>query len=358
MKKTFIVFLSLIMATSMVLTGCSGATTATTAATTAAAATTTAGDATTATTAATGETVKVVVMPKLIGIPYFNASEAGAKQCAADMGFEVIYAGPTEADATQQFKMVEDYITQGVDAICVAPNDPAGLTPALQKAKDAGITVIDWDTPADKAVVDYSIHQIDDKLLGEHMFKVLFEQIGKTEGTYAILTGGLEAANLNAWIDQGLLWAAENYPDMKLVTDKIPTNEKQQEAYSKTLELLKAYPDLDGIMCMSTPTPIGCGQAIQELGLQDDIVVVGHAMPQDAKDYLKDGSIDVGILWDVYKLGYLTAYIAYQQVLGQPITDGMDVPNVGVITLQDDGKTIIMGEPLDITAENVDSLKF
>jgi simple sugar transport system substrate-binding protein/rhamnose transport system substrate-binding protein len=302
--------------------------------------------------------ITIVVMPKLVGIPYFNAAGDGAEKLGADLGIKVIYAGPTEADATQQYKMVEDFIAQGVDAIAVAPNDPAGLTPVLRKAKAAGIVVLDWDTAAEKDAVDYSIHNTDDREMGEHMWQRLFEAIGKKDGKYAILTGGLEAENLNTWIDYGLAWAKENYPDMQLVTDKIPTNEKQQEAYSKTLDLLKAYPDLDGIMGQSTPTPIGAGQAIQELGLQKKVALVGHTMPKDAAVYLKDGSIDTGVLWNVFDLGYLTAYIAYTKVIGGEITNGMEIPNVGKIEFRDDGKTIILGPPLDITAENVDSLKF
>src|SRR3712207_7972241 len=37
------------------------------------------------------------------------------------------------------------------------------------------------------------------------------------------------------------------YPDMKLVTTKIESNENQQTAYQKTKELLRTYPNLKGI---------------------------------------------------------------------------------------------------------------
>ena len=299
----------------------------------------------------------IVVMPKLIGIPYFNASEQGALQAGEDLGVNVIYAGPTEADATQQVKMLEDYIAQGVDVIAVAPNDPAGVAPTLKKAAEAGIVVLDWDTPADPELVSYSVHQIDDQQLGEHCWEVMYDLMGGG-GDYAILTGGLEAANLNTWIDYGLAWAEENAADLNLVTDKIPTNESQQEAYSKTLDLMKSYPDVKGIIGMSTPTPPGAGQAIQELGLQDDVVVVGTGMPNDSNAYLKDGSVDVSVLWDVWGLGYLTAYVGYLAANGEEITDGMEIPNIGNIQLKEDGKTIIMGPPLDLTADNVDDFDY
>lgn len=300
----------------------------------------------------------ILVMPKLVGIPYFNASEDGALQAGKDLGVEVIYAGPTQADAAAQVKMIEDYISRGVDAIAVAPNDPAALTPVLKKAKERGILVMDWDTPADKDVVELSVHQIDDKQYGEHIWDLLVEEMGTDEGDYAILTGGLSAANLNAWIDYGLEYAKEKYPNLNLVTERIPTNEKQQEAYSKTLNLLRAYPNLKGIIGVSTPAPIGAAQAVEEKGLEDEVAVVGTSLPNDSRPYLKSGALRVGTLWEPAKLGYLTVYLALQKLEGKEIIDGMEVPNVGKIQVWEDGKTVIMGPPTDFTAENVDNFDF
>lgn len=300
----------------------------------------------------------ILVMPKLVGIPYFNASETGAIQAGEDLGVEVIYAGPTQADAAAQVKMIEDYISRGVDAIAVAPNDPAALSPVLKKAREEGILVLDWDTPADIDLVDYSVHQIDDKAYGEHIVDLLVEEMGTDEGDYAILTGGLSAANLNSWIDHGLAHAEENYPGLNLVTERVPTDEKQQEAYSKTLNLLRAYPNLKGIIGVSTPAPIGAAQAVEERGVADEVAVVGTSLPNDSRPYLKSGALRVATLWEPDKLGYLTVYVALEALKGNEITDGMEIPEVGEIEVWDNDKTIIMGPPTDFTAENVDQFDF
>jgi simple sugar transport system substrate-binding protein len=299
----------------------------------------------------------IVIMPKLVGIPYFNASEQGAKKAAQDLGINVIYTGPTTADASEQVRMLEDYISKGVDAICVAPNDPAAVAPVLKKAKAAGIVVLDWDTPADKALVDLSVHQIDDKAFGEHVWDSLVKEMGAT-GDYAIITGGLSAANLNGWIDAGLAYAKVKYPKLHLVTDKVPSDEKQQIAYQKALDLIKAYPKLKGIVGMSTPAPLGAAQAVQEKGLKAKIAVVGTALPTDSRPYLEDGSLRVANLWDPSKLGYLTVYLANELVKGKKPVNGMDVPNIGKITILADGKTVIMAPPTDFTKENAKNYAF
>ncbi len=296
-----------------------------------------------------GKTFKIAVMPKLVGIPYFTQTGEGAMQAGKDMGVEVIYTGPTKADAAEQVKMIEDLINQGVDAICVAPNDPNAVIPALQKAKQAGIVVIDWDTPVDISVVDASVHQIDDKVLGENLFDLLVEKMGTDSAEYAIITGGLAAANLNTWIDYGLEYAKTKYPNLKLVAEKIPTDEKQQEAYSKTLDLVKTYPNIKGILGYSTPVPLGSAQAIREKGLQDSIAVVGTAVKEDCQEFLTDGALDVGVLWNPKSLGYLTVGVAKELLEGKALTNGMEIKGFGKIEVKSDNKTIIMGAPDNYT---------
>lgn len=294
-----------------------------------------------------GEKFKIAVMPKLVGIPYFTQTGEGAIKAGEELGVEVIYTGPTKADAAEQVKMIEDLINQGVDAICVAPNDANAVIPALKKARDAGILVLDWDTAVDPSAVDASIHQIDDKALGEHLFDELVKSMGTDTADYAIVTGGLSASNLNTWIDYGTEYAKTKYPNLNLVTDKIPTDEKQQEAYSKTLDLVKTYPNLKGIIGVSTPAPLGCAQAIREKGLQDTVSVVGTAVKEDCAEFLTDGALDVGCLWNTQKLGYLTVGVAKAMLEGKPLTNGMEIENFGKIEVKEDGKTVILGPPDD-----------
>lgn len=298
----------------------------------------------------------IAVVPKLIGIPYFNASEKGALAAGKELGVEVQYTGPTQADAAGQVKIIEDLISRNVDVIAVAPNDPAAVEPVLKKAKDQGIHIMDWDTPANN--VDISVRSVDDEEFGRHSAKKLIEAMGTEEGEIAILTGGLSAANLNAWIEYALKEFEENYPGIKVVTEKIPTDEKQQVAHQKTLDLIKSYPNLKGILAMSTPAPLGAAQAIQEKGLQDKISVVGTALPTDSLQFLQDGSLDTAVLWNPSNLGYLTVALGKLLAEEKQIEDGMNIEGIGEITVLEDGISVIMAPPADFTQENAGDYDF
>jgi simple sugar transport system substrate-binding protein/rhamnose transport system substrate-binding protein len=252
--------------------------------------------------------------------------------------------------------MIEDLLVDGIDALAIAPNDPDSVSPVLQKCIADNVLVLDWDTTANGDDVTYSVHQIDDKVLGETLIDLLVDKMGE-EGEYAIVTGYLTAANLNTWIKAGQDYAAEKYPGLKLVTDPVASDESQQEAYNQALALIQAYPDLKGILGYSTPAPIGIAKAVQEKGLNEQIAVVGTSMPNDSNEYLKDGSLDYAVLWDPAQLGKLAVYVAHLALAGETL-EGYEVPGVGPIHVEADGKTIIMGPPTVWTAENVDNYDF
>ncbi|SDY11306.1 rhamnose transport system substrate-binding protein [Evansella caseinilytica] len=304
----------------------------------------------------TGE-LTIAVVPKLVGIPYFNASEAGAIKAGEELGVNVIYTGPTEADASQQVSVIEDLISRGVDVIAVAPNDSDSLTPVLERAREEGILVMDWDTPADPNVVDLSVNQIDDFEFGEAMIDKLVASMGTEAGEIALLTGGLSAANLNTWLDAVEEVVADKYPDLTIIQERIATNERQQEAYQITLDLLRANPELKGILAVSTPAPLGAAQAVQERDLQDSVSVVGSALPTDSGPFLEDGSLDAAILWNPEHLGYLTVYLAKELAAGNmPQNGDVIAGEIGPISV--DGKKVIMGPPTNFVADNYQDYDF
>ncbi len=323
MKKRVVMSLALASAMALSLVGCGGSSSAASqtskasdTATSAASAAEESGAASAAGSESSGaaevsaDGYNILVMPKLTNIPYFQATGEGAMEAGKELGVNVIYDGPTTADAAQQVTMIENYIAQGIDAICVAPNDPEAMKTVLQKAKDQGILVIDWDTQADRSVTDASVYNVVDKDFGEHMVDKLVEKMGTDSGDIAIITGGLSAANLNAWIKAGTDYIAEKYPNLHIVTDPIASNESQDEAYAKTKDLMTAYPDVIGILGYSSPTGPGCGKALYDLGLQDKVALVANGLEDDCQEVLNNGGLDTACLWSCQKLGRLTVATA------------------------------------------------
>ena len=74
---------------------------------------------------ASSEKIKIVVMPKVVGIDYYNAVKKGVDEAADELGdkVEVTWQGPTEATVDKQIEMLETIIPTQPDVICIAAND-------------------------------------------------------------------------------------------------------------------------------------------------------------------------------------------------------------------------------------------
>lgn len=81
--------------------------------------------------------------------PYMVAQSAGVEAAGEAMGFNAITQAPTTADSVEeQVQLMENMITQGVDAIIVHCADSNGIMTGVRKAQDAGILVLTIGTPA------------------------------------------------------------------------------------------------------------------------------------------------------------------------------------------------------------------
>jgi len=297
---------------------------------------------------------EIAVVVKITGIPWFNVVETGVKRAATELGVNAYQTGPAQADPAQQVKVVEDLVAKGVDAIAVVPNDAKSLEPVFKKAKEKGIVVITHESP-DQVGNDYDFELIDNVKFGQQAWEQLVRHMGDS-GEYAIFVGSLTVPLHNFWADTGLAYAKEKYPNLKPVTDRIPCGEDADLARQKTLELLTAYPNLKGIVGFGSLGPIGAAQALREKGLGDKVAVVGTVIPSHAAPYLKDGSMDEGILWNPADAGFGMVWLAKYILDGNKVESGMEIPGIGKVTVE--GNVVKADAILDITAENAEQLGF
>ena len=301
--------------------------------------------------------VTIAVLPKLVNIDYFNACQKGAEKTAKELGVALIYDGPSEPSGSEQNKFFDTWIRQQVNAICVAPNQPKTITRFVEKAKQAGIKVLTWDSDAPESGRDLFVNQCDEKALGETLMDDLAQQMGG-EGEWAIAIASLDAANLNTWRRYAEARASEKYPKLKLVATEV-TKEDENFAREKVQTLLNAYPGLKGIIAFDSNSVPGASEAVKRAGKVGKVAVVGNSTPNKMRPYIKEGVLQSFYLWDPRALGSLTVALAKQLVEGKKIEDGMDVPGFGKITLSpSDSKTVIMAKPIRFTKENIDRFDF
>lgn len=305
--------------------------------------------------AATAAPIRVAFVPKLVGIPYFNAMEEGGKRAAADLGVEFIYTGPVTADPARQVEIIDNLITRGVDVIAVAPNDPGSVGPILQKARDQGIRVITSDTDAPSTVRELFVNQALEHEIGYTVMDTLAEDMGY-EGQFAIVSCGPTAWNLNTWIMYQQERLAQ-YPNLELVTIRY-AGEDIQKAVEIGLDLLTAFPNLKGIIGQCSTSGPGVAEAVVQAGRIGEVVATGISVPSLMRPYIKNGAVKRFVLWDPVALGYLTVWAGVQLATGQELKEVNQVPTIGEVRYLADKKMLVLGPPTVFDANNVDNYDF
>jgi len=304
-----------------------------------------------------GDNFKIAFVPKLQGIPYFEAMNTGGKQACEELGCTWLYQGPVEADPAAQADIVRSYIQQGVDALIVAPNDPDSMAPLLKQAADAGIKVATSDTDAPDSVRQVFVSQASTEGIGQALTDALLEAMGG-KGKYAIVSCGQTAENLNSWIEVQKSYTAEKYPDAEIV-DTVYAGEDQAAATQMATDLMNAHPDLTGLVGECTSSAPGVAQAVRDAGKIGQVFTVGLGTPQSMLPYLEDGSSSASILWNVENLGYLTAWAGVQLASGKQFQATNDVSDdLPEVTYDDSTKVLLLGPPLRITKDNANDYDY
>ena len=303
-----------------------------------------------------GKRLKVGMLPKLVGIDYFNECQKGAQEAAGELGIDLTYDGPSTDKVELQVQMIDEWIALGYDAIAVSPNDPEVIAPALKRAREAGILVLTWDADANPASSGRQVfvNQCPVSDVGSRLVDLMADAIGG-KGKTVIVTGSATSPNQNAWIQAMRAHLKEKYPQIELLETLVP-DENQNRARQMTLDLLTAEPELAGVWGITSVALPGVAEAVKQLGKTGKVFVTGLSLPSTVKGYVKDGTIPQFVLWSPKDLGYLTIH-AVKALADQQLDPGTrDFGRLKEIRITSD--EVILGPPFVFDSENIDQFSF
>jgi len=297
---------------------------------------------------------QIATVVKIGGIPWFNAMEAGIKKAGAELGVEAWQIGPTQADAAQQVRAVEDLIARKVNVIAVVPNDATALEPVFKRAQEAGIKVITHESP-DQKFNDWNIELTTVAGFGETHMESIAKAMGG-EGKYIVYVGSLTVPLHNKWADAAIALQKSKYPKMTLVTDRFGVAESLDDSYKTALDQMRANPDLKGILAFGSQGPIGAARAVDERGKASTVAVVGPFSPGQGAKFIKSGAIREGFIWNPMLAGETIVRVGAMLAAGKEPTDGMELQGLGKVKV-DKATRQIQAQKLEaINKETIDAL--
>jgi len=301
--------------------------------------------------------LKVFVIPKNLGNPYFTLADSvktgGALAALHTLGETGSETSGTAATPASQIPAIQAAITKGANILLVSATDASALCPTLNSAMAKGITVVTYDSDA-PSCRDLFANQASTSEIGTSEVDVLAKQLHDT-GEIAIVSAAASATNQNAWIGY-MKQELKKFPKMKLVST-VYGNDDPTTATQVTQGLLQKYPNLKGIISPTTVGILAAAQVLDTPKYRGKIALTGLGTPGSLKKYVEDGTIQGFELWNPANLGYMAAYAGVNfaskkitNAQGQSFTAG----NLGTFTVGAD-RTILLGPPLVFTKANINN---
>ena len=303
-----------------------------------------------------GETT-VTFIPKNLGNPYFDTSNAGGEEAVKEFGGSYEEVGPAEGSPDGQVQYINTATQQGRNALVISANDPDALCDAIDEAMGADIKVVTYDADTNPDCRDIFVNQADAEGIAKAQVDLIAEQIGD-EGEVAVLSAAANATNQNTWIDLMEKEIEASHPNIELV-DVVYGDDDDQKSFDATAALLQKHPDLKGII---SPTTVGIAAAARYLSTSDakgKVKLTGLGTPNQMREYVKDGTVEAFALWNPADLGYLAAWTAKALVDGDIEGEGdtFEAGRLGEYTVGPDN-TVLLGDPFVFNADNIDEFDF
>lgn len=298
---------------------------------------------------------RVAMVVKNLGNSYFDACANGAREAAKEVGgIEIIYTAPTKPTPEDQIAVLDALVAQRVDGIIVSANDANALVAVGKKAAQRGIKVISFDSAIAPAGRLLHLSASSTPMIGAKQVQLIGATLNY-EGEVAILSAASTMTNQNSWITaMKEEWKDPKYAKMPLVTT-VYGDDQDDKSYREMQALVKAYPNLKGVI---SPTTIGIragAKAIMDMGLAGKVRITGLGLPSELQPAVHAGAIDSFAIWNPVDYGYAATMIMAHILDGADVAEGAKIAigRKGETTVGPDSEAV-MGEPYVFDKSNID----
>ncbi len=306
-----------------------------------------------------GQEITLVDVPKLIGIGYFAATTQGMEEAAAELGnVNVRTDGPTEANIDDQITFLDNFITQGVDGLLFAANDPVAIAPVLNKALDNGIHVVGYDANSTPDAREWFVNQAEFNGIAKSMMDSIVAEIGE-DGSFAIVTSTFTTPNQARWIAEMWAYTQECYPNLNWL-ETVEAQEDNILSFNQATTLINKHgEDLDGLFGMTSVATPASAEAVTQAGLCGEVAVVGLATPNAMKPYVASECVQSVVLWNPVDLGYAAVQVMRAVVDGKlnPGDTSVMAGRLGELQIVN-GSEVLLGAPFVYNKSNIDDFDF
>jgi ABC-type sugar transport system substrate-binding protein len=249
-------------------------------------------------------------------VEWFKYIQMGMEDAAKKYNVDLTI-GNANMQVTDESNLVDTYASQGMDAVMLSALDTKASAPAIKRAEDKGVKVVDYNTNVDPSVQKYFVG-IDNTKLGAQAGKALVDYVEKNmNGKAKVAMVTLSMFEVGKQREQGFMSEVKKDPGIQIVAKADASN--PQDGANVTETMLQGHPDVDLVWGANEGGAVGAVVGVKSKGLDNKIKIFGTDMSIQTGKYILDSKNPYYYVstQQPYEIGYKSVEVAVKAVKGQ-----------------------------------------
>ena len=282
--------------------------------------------------AADAPRLKIAVIPKGTTHVFWKSVEAGAQAAGKELGVDIIWKGPLkENDRAQQIAIVEQFATEGVSGIVLAPLDDTALKRPVAMAMERKIPVVIFDSALKgEPGKDYLSFVATNNRKGGNMGGTRLAELLGNKGKVALLRYQVGSASTDER-EAGFVEAIGKQAGLKIIVDNRYAGATAGEAKTAAMNMVDKLKEADGVFSPNESSTFGMLLALRQSNLAGKVRFVGFDTSPVLLDALHKGEIQALVAQDPQKMGYLGVKTLVEHLRGAKVEPVIDT-GVALVT--------------------------
>jgi ribose transport system substrate-binding protein len=280
---------------------------------------------------------RIAVIPKGTTHVFWKTVEAGVRDAGRELGVTVDWQGPLkEDDRGQQMGLVEQFISNNVSGIVLAPLDATALQEPVAAANARNIPVVIFDSPLNgEAGKDFVSLVATDNKKGGEMGATELVRLLNGKGKVVLIRYNVGSASTDLR-EQGFLETIAKHPGIQLIEKDRYAGATVGEAQQAAENLLDKLKQADGVFCSNESVTQGMLNVLVANGLAGKVKFVAFDTAPTIVDAIRNSQIHATVAQNPRKMGYLAVKTMVDHL------NGTKIP-----TMVDTGCALVTRENLD-----------
>ncbi len=282
--------------------------------------------------------IRIIFVSPMTAHPVWLGAKYGMDAAMEELGFDGTWIGADDHSLEKTLEALETAIAEKPDGIIVDPFAPDAFTPALERAKEAGIVVACVCCDAQDSAQRISFIGTDKIACGLAEAKALHDKVGD-DLKIGVIMSNLDAQDQMLQVDGLKKYLADNNLPESAIVDTQSNEADPVKTIEVMTAMLMAHPEINAIFGVEGAGPASYGTVLKEMNLTEAVTAIGMDDVETNLAPVREGTIYGVMAQDFYKMGNLASIYIVDYL------NGKEVPSI-----VDSGVTLV-------TLDNIDTYK-